>query len=117
MKISFCRIKRIVIWVGSAAFFLLVILKGFSFLVAHPYHKIETGMEESQVKAIFGENHPLIEQSPSPFLCDAKLWYGDCETLRKSGSTYFLTFNIVFDTYAIIGFRENKVIFKGIGDA
>lgn len=111
------RLKRIGIWLVVTAILIWVVLKGLLFLVVYPYHKIEMGMDERRVKEIFGESSPLIEQSSNPFLCDAKLWYGDCEALRASGATHFLTFNVFFDAYAIIGFKENKVIFKGIGDS
>lgn len=110
-------LKRLIIWLASIALSLVIIFSAFSFLVAYPYYKIEIGMSENQVIEIFGEDNPLVDRAKSAFLCDIKVWYGDCKIIENSGATYFLTFKIFFDTYAIVGFKENKVIVKGLGDA
>lgn len=110
-------LRRLAIWLGGISLFLVVIFGAFSFLVNYPYYKVEVGMSETQVMEIFGETNPLIDREKSAFLCDIKVWYGDCKIIENSGATHFLTFKIFFDTYAIVGFKNNKVIVKGIGDA
>lgn len=112
-----CRYKSVAIWFGVAILCLSLIFNAFSFLVAYPYYKIETGMSEDQVAKIFGESYPLVDQAEKPSLCAANLWHKDCVALESSGATYFLTFKVYFDTYAIIGFRDKKVTYKGMGDA
>jgi hypothetical protein len=117
MKIQLRKLKTFFKWCVGIVLFFVIFIKAVSFLIFYPYYKIEMGMDENQVIAIFGETSPLIDSASSPGLCDAKLWYGDCDAVKKSDATYFLTFKVFFDTYAIVGFKNNKVIFKGIGDA
>jgi hypothetical protein len=109
-------LKRVVIWPGSISLFLVFIFSAFSFFIAYPYYKIEVGMSENQVIELFDGSQPLIDRAKSAFLCDIKAWYGDCKIIENSGATHFLTFKIFFDTYAIVGFKDNKVIVKGLGD-
>jgi hypothetical protein len=109
-------LKRLAIWLGSIALFLVVICSAFYFFIAYPYYKIEVGMSENQVIEIMGSSQPLIDRAKSAFLCDIKAWYGDCKVIENSGATHFLTFKVFFDTYAIVGFKDNKVIVKGLGD-
>nr|WP_315484595.1 hypothetical protein [uncultured Undibacterium sp.] len=109
-------LKRLVIWLGSISLFLVLIFSAFSFFIAYPYYQIKVGMSENQVIETFGDNNPLIDRARSAFLCDIKAWYGDCKIIENSGATHFLTFKIFFDTYAIVGFKDNKVIVKGLGD-
>lgn len=110
-------LKSVVYWLGGATFFLVAIFNAFSVIVAYPYYKVEVGMTDKQVIEIFGESYPLINRALRPSLCDAKVWLGDCNAAQNSSATYFLTFKIYFDTYAIIGLKDNKVVYKAIGDA
>lgn len=111
------KLKIFTIWLGGLSLLLITISSAFSYYLTRPYYKIEIGMNENQVIEIFGESYPLIDRGEKPFLCDTKAWRGDCKEVQNSDVTYFLTFQIFFDTYAIIGFKNNIVTFKGIGDA
>lgn len=111
------RYKSVAIWFGVAILCLSLIFNAFSFLVAYPYYKIEIGMSEDQVVKIFGESYPLVDRAERPSLCAMNVWHGDCQSARVSGATYFLTFKVYFDTYAIIGFKDKKVTYKEMGDA
>jgi hypothetical protein len=117
MKSIIRSLKLLIIWLASIAFLLGAIAIGFRFCVTYPYYQIEIGMNENQVIEIFGNDSPIVDQGEKAFLCEIKVWYGDCMAVQNSGATYFLTFKLFFDTYAIVGLKDNRVIFKGLGDA
>lgn len=113
-------LKFTLIFISIIFLILALILGGFHILLRLAYYKVDIGMNEKQVNAIFIESDmPLAdEQYEQPGFCGTpQIWYGDCEAAKKSGATYFLTYKVFFDTYAIIGFKNGKVIYKGVGDA
>jgi hypothetical protein len=117
MNSIFRKLKIFTLWIGGIVLLLVAILEAFSFCVTYPYYKVEIGMSEDQVIEIFGESRPLADRGEKPSLCEMNVWYGDCKAVQNSQATYFLTFKVFFDTYAIIGFKNKKVTYKGIGDA
>lgn len=117
MNMIIRKLKTFAIWFVCIALLLVAIFEAFSFFVAYPYYQVENGMSEDRVIEIFGKNGSLIDRGESPSLCEMEVWYGDCKLVQNSGATYFLTFQLFFDTYAIVGFKNSKVIFKGKGDA
>lgn len=117
MNLIIRKLKTFAIWFVCIALLLVAISEVFSFWVAYPYYQVEDGMSEDQVIEIFGKNGSLIDRGERPSLCEMKVWYGDCRSVQNSGANYFLTFQLFFDTYAIVGFKNSKVIFKWKGDA
>ena len=114
------RVKSVIKW--SLAFigtvFLVVIFTSGYFMYETTYskfNKIENGMSNKEVIAIF-EKEPDFNEI-TPFLCAEQHWYGDCVPLNNSSSEFFYTFKVGIETYAIIGFTNNRVVVKGLGDA
>lgn len=111
------KLRLFTLWIGGVVLLLVATVEAFSLFVTYPYYKVEIGMSEDQVIEIFGESRTLVDRGEKPSLCEMNVWYGDCKAVQNSRATFFLTFKVFFDTYAVIGFKDNKVTFKGIGDA
>ena len=95
---------------------------GYGWAVYVPYFRIDIGMTEKEVYQVMGSK-PIEDslrpdyREKTPILCENGRWYGDCEALMQGDAEYYISFGVFIDTYLIVGFKDGKVVSKGLGEA